>query len=115
MFDVVGAMRWPEARSVFTPNDDPAHNLWFARDQLAIAKEKGWGTVAPFYVEQEQPVPPDRFPQAGTLVPNLPNNHRQYELTWIGLALVLTAVFGVYFWRWYGAQSVGGGRPSNSL
>jgi surfeit locus 1 family protein len=110
VFDIVGALRWPEARNVFTPNDDPAHNLWFARDQLAMAKEKGWGTVAPFYVEQEQPPAPNRLPQAGTLVPNLPNNHRQYELTWIGLAIVLMAVFGTYFWRWYSAQSVGGGQ-----
>ena len=30
--DIVGAMRWPDTRHWFTPNDDPAHNLWFARD-----------------------------------------------------------------------------------
>jgi len=110
MFDIVGALRWPEARGVFTPNDDLARNLWFVRDQLAMANEKGWGAVAPFYVEQEQPPAPDGLPQVGTLVPNLPNNHRQYELTWIGLAIVLAAVFGSYFWRWYGTQSVGGDR-----
>jgi surfeit locus 1 family protein len=110
VFDIVGALRWPEERGLFTPNDDPARNLWFVRDQLAMAREKGWGAVAPFYVEQEKPPGPDGLPQVGTLIPNLPNNHRQYELTWIGLAVVLTAVFGAYFWRWYGAKSVGGGR-----
>src|SRR5262245_32802032 len=34
--DIVGAMRWPEARGMFTPADDPARNLWFVRDHLAM-------------------------------------------------------------------------------
>ena len=66
--DIVGAMRWPDARHWFTPNDDPAHNLWFSRDPQAIAAAKGLGAVAPFYVEQETPVPPGGLPQPGKLV-----------------------------------------------
>jgi surfeit locus 1 family protein len=98
---IVGILRWPEPRGVFTPHDDPARNLWFVRDHMAIAREKGWGNVAPFYVEQEAPSAPGGLPQVGVLIPNLPNNHRQYELTWAGLALVLIGVFSVFFWRWY--------------
>jgi surfeit locus 1 family protein len=101
--DLVGSMRWPEARGLFTPNDNPSRNLWFVRDQLAIAAEKGWGDVAPFYVEQEAPPASGGFPQVGRLVPDLPNNHRQYEITWAGLALVLAGVFSVFGWRWYRA------------
>jgi cytochrome oxidase assembly protein ShyY1 len=41
--DLIGALRWPEPRGWFVPNDDPARNLWFARDQLAMARAKGWG------------------------------------------------------------------------
>jgi len=91
--DMVGAMRWPEARHWFTPNDDPAHNLWFVRDPAAIAVAKGLGSLAPFYVEQEAPVPPGGWPQPGKLVVNLPDNHLQYALTWFGLAAVLVGVF----------------------
>jgi surfeit locus 1 family protein len=98
---IVGVMRWPEAHGVFTPNDDPVRNLWFVRDHIAIAKEKGWGAVAPFYIELEAPSEPGGLPQVGTLVANLPNNHRQYELTWALLAVVLAGVFGTFFWRWY--------------
>ena len=65
---IVGAMRWPDARHWFTPSDDPAHNLWFSRDPQAIAAAKGLGAVAPFYVEQETPVPPGGLPQPGKLV-----------------------------------------------
>ena len=86
-------MRWPDARHWFTPNDEPAHNLWFSRDPQAIAAAKGLGPVAPFYVEQESPAPPGGLPQPGKLVVELPDNHLQYALTWYGLAIVLVVSF----------------------
>ncbi len=94
--DITGAMRWPEAPNWFTPKADPAQNLWFVRDPVAIGAAKGWGQVSPFYVEQETPVSRGGWPQPGKLVPNLPNNHLQYAVTWYGLALVLVVVFVVW-------------------
>jgi surfeit locus 1 family protein len=91
--DIVGVLRWPEHGGWFTPAGEPGRNLWFARDQLAIATAKGWGNVAPFYVEQEAPVPPGGLPQPGKITVNLPNNHLQYAITWFGLAVALAAVF----------------------
>ena len=40
--DIVGVMRWPETRGLFTPADDPKTNVWFLRDQKAIAAAKKW-------------------------------------------------------------------------
>lgn len=91
--DIVGTMRWPDPRHWFTPKDNPAQNLWFSRDPVAIAAAKGLASVAPFYVEQESPVPPGGLPQPGRLVVQLPNNHLQYAVTWFGLAGVLVVVF----------------------
>ncbi len=95
--EIVGVMRWPDARHWFSPADDPQHNLWFTRDPLAIAAAKGLdqrlAAVAPFYVEQESPVPPGGLPQPGKLVVQLRNEHLQYAVTWYGLALVLVVVF----------------------
>jgi surfeit locus 1 family protein len=93
--ELVGVLRWPEAPGLFTPAPDPAANLWFARDPAAMAVTKGLGAVAPFYVEQESPVPPGGLPRPGRLRPNLPNNHMGYAITWYGLAAALLAVFGV--------------------
>jgi surfeit locus 1 family protein len=93
---IMGAMRWPDARHWFTPNDEPAHNLWFSRDPGAIAASKGFGPVAPFYVEEESPAPPGGLPQPGKLVVELPDNHLQYALTWFGLAIVLVVSFGTW-------------------
>lgn len=91
--EIVGSMRWPEAHHWFTPADEPAKNLWFSADPQAIAAAKGLGAVAPFYVEEESPVPPGGLPKPGKLVVTLPDNHLQYALTWYGLALVLLISF----------------------
>jgi surfeit locus 1 family protein len=93
---IVGAVRWPEQRTLFSPADDPQKNLWFVRDPLAIAAAKGIEPVAPFYVEQESPLPPGGLPQAGKLAVTLRNAHLQYAITWYGLALVLLVMFGVW-------------------
>ena len=63
--DIVGVMRWPETRGLFTPADEPQNNVWYLRDSTAIAAAKKWATAAPFYIEQESPVPPGGLPQAG--------------------------------------------------
>lgn len=90
---LTGVIRWPDSRHWFTPADDAAHNLWFVRDPAAIAAAKSLGSVAPFYIEQELPVPPGGLPQPGKLIVSLPDNHLQYALTWFGLAAVLAGVF----------------------
>ncbi|HEY5377922.1 MAG TPA: SURF1 family protein [Pseudolabrys sp.] len=91
--DIVGVMRWPETRGMFTPNDEPQNNVWFLRDQKAIAAVKKWDAPAPFYIEQESPVPPGGLPKPGKLIVSLPDNHLQYALTWFGLALGLAGVY----------------------
>jgi len=95
--DIVGVMRWPEQRGQFTPPDEPAKGLWFARDPAAMAAVKKWGTIAPFYVDQEGPQPAGGLPKTAPLKASLPNNHLQYAVTWYGLALVIliaAIVFG---------------------
>jgi surfeit locus 1 family protein len=98
VIDIVGVMRWPEQRGPFTPKDEPGRNLWFARDPAAMAAAKNWGNVAPFYIDQEAPLPPGGLPRAGPLKASLPNNHLQYAVTWYGLALVIL-VAGLVFVR----------------
>jgi surfeit locus 1 family protein len=97
--DIVGVMRWPEKRGLFTPADDPQHNVWYARDLAAMVKAKGWTTAAPFYIDQESPVPPGGWPRPGPLKVNLPDNHLQYAITWFALALGLAGVYVVWLSR----------------
>jgi cytochrome oxidase assembly protein ShyY1 len=93
---VIGVMRWPEQRAWFTPEPNPSRNTWFARDHLAIANAKGWGDLAPFFVELETPTAEGDLPHAGPLTVKLRNDHLQYAITWYGLAAVVA--FGFAFW-----------------
>ena len=94
--EIVGVMRWPETRGLFTPADDPKTNVWYLRDPKSMAAEKRWATAAPFYIDQESPVPPGGVPLPGKLSVQLPDNHLQYAITWFGLALALAGVYVVW-------------------
>lgn len=96
LIDIVGVMRWPESRGMFTPADDVKGNVWYLRDTKAMADAKKWNVAAPFYIDQEAPVPAGGFPLPGKLEVHLPDNHLQYAITWFGLALALVGVY--VFW-----------------
>jgi surfeit locus 1 family protein len=97
--EVVGVMRWPETRGLFTPADDPKTNVWYLRDPAAMAAAKKWDGAAPFYIEQEQPAPPGGLPFPGKLAVNLPDNHLQYAITWFALAAGLLGVYILFLRR----------------
>jgi surfeit locus 1 family protein len=90
--EIVGSLRWPEPPSWFVTDRDSS-GIWYVRDPVAMARANGWGTVAPFYVEQEAPVPPGGLPHPAGLNVRLRNDHLQYSLTWFGLAAVLVVMF----------------------
>jgi surfeit locus 1 family protein len=94
--DIVGSIRWPETPSMFVADHDTAGEIWMVRDPAAMAKFKTWGTVAPFYIEQETPVPPGGLPHPAELKVQLRNEHLQYAITWYGLAAVLVVMFAVW-------------------
>jgi cytochrome oxidase assembly protein ShyY1 len=94
--DIVGAIRWPEKPSWFVSDHDAGGEVWMVRDPSAMAQVKGWGTVAPFYIEQEGPVPPGGLPHPAPLKVQLRNDHLGYAITWYGLAAVLVVMFGIW-------------------
>jgi surfeit locus 1 family protein len=95
--EIVGYLRWPEAPSWFVADHDASGSVWFVRDHRSMAKLKGWGDeVAPFYIDQESPVPPGGLPKPGPLAVQLRNDHLQYALTWYGLAVVLAVIFAIW-------------------
>ena len=97
--EIVGSIRWAEAPSWFVSDHDAAGEIWTVRDPMAMATFKGWGPVAPFYIEQESPVPPGDLPHPAPLKVQLRNDHLQYAITWFGLAAVLVVMFAVWLAR----------------
>jgi surfeit locus 1 family protein len=95
-----GYIRFPEAAGTLTPPENPAKRLWFTRDHVAMARALGWGgdgkTVAPFYIDLEQPVPASGIPKPGPLQVHLKDDHLQYAITWFALAGAVVIAFGVW-------------------
>jgi cytochrome oxidase assembly protein ShyY1 len=111
--EITGYLRFPESPGWFVSAHDTKGDIWFVRDPQAMAQVQGWGNVAPFYVDQEAPVPATGFPRPGRLKVQLRNDHLGYALTWFGLAIALAAVFGVWATReWY---LITASRPRPSL
>lgn len=91
--DIAGYIRFPEPKPWFISATAAPGQAWFVRDQRAMAAARGWGEVAPFYVDQETPVPPGGLPRPSALVVTLRDDHLGYALTWFGLAAVLAGVY----------------------
>jgi surfeit locus 1 family protein len=91
-----GYIRFPEAAGVLTPAENIAKRLWFTRDHIAMARALGWGEVAPFYIDQEAPVPASGIPKPGPIEIHLKDDHLQYAITWFTLAGALVIAFGIW-------------------
>jgi surfeit locus 1 family protein len=94
---LTGYIRFPEAAGLLTPGENVDKRLWFTRDHLAMARRLGWGEVAPFYLDLEQPVPPNGIPRPGPLTVHLKDDHLQYAITWFTLAGALAIAFAVWW------------------
>jgi cytochrome oxidase assembly protein ShyY1 len=93
---LTGYIRFPEAAGMLTPAENLAKRLWFARDHLAMAHRLGWGEVAPFYIDLEQPMPESGIPKPGPLDVHLRDDHLQYAITWFALAGAVVIAFAVW-------------------
>jgi cytochrome oxidase assembly protein ShyY1 len=91
--EVTGYVRFPEKAAWLMTESNSDGDTWFVRDPLAMAKVRGWGEVAPFYIDQELPVPASGMPRPSALSVTLRDDHLGYALTWFGLAAVLAGVY----------------------
>lgn len=83
---VTGLLRAPEIGGGFLRTNDPAANRWYSRDVQAIARARGLGPVAPFFIDASASRNPDAYPVGGLTVVRFSNNHLIYALTWFALA-----------------------------
>lgn len=94
---VIGNLHWPDERDSFTPENDRAANIWFARDVDVLAQALNTDPVLVIAREtsyDDAPVSP--LPVG---VEGIPNDHFGYAVQWFGLAAVWTAMLGLFLWR----------------
>ena len=91
---VTGNLHWPKEVDFFTPAPDFKNNIWFARDVKELSKELGTQPIlvvaksfSPSIIHLN-PLPIN--------IENIPNNHKQYAITWFSLAFIWLGM-GVFF------------------
>lgn len=91
--EIAGRLVLPTAPGLFVPDNHPETGEWFHIDLAAMARADGLRTVAPFYIAADATPNLGGWPKGGQALPQLPNHHRQYAITWFSLAAI-----GVYIY-----------------
>ena len=94
---VIGNLHWPQERDSFTPENDRAANIWFAREVEVLSQALNTDPVLVIAREtsfDDAPVTP--LPVG---IEGIPNDHFGYAVQWFGLAAVWTAMLGLFLWR----------------
>lgn len=90
---LAGLIRISEPGGGYLRDNDPGAERWYSRDVVAIARARGLGEVAPYFVDagatEEQAAQGFQGPWGGMTVLRFRDNHLQYALTWFALALLL--------------------------
>lgn len=92
-----GNLLWPNETDSYTPPPDAKSGLWFARDVPAMAKALGTEPVmvvlsaAQGDAQGISPTPVDTSA--------IPNDHREYAITWFSLAAVWAGMTVFLLWR----------------
>lgn len=88
---VVGLARVSEPGGRLLRPNSPSEDRWFSRDVAAIARTRGLGEVAPFFIDSDATPNPEGYPIGGLTVVQFRNSHLAYALTWFSLALMSVA------------------------
>ncbi len=80
----------------FSASDNPATRQFYTLNPTAIAAALGLPHVAPFVLIVMGRAPPDGYPIPAQHLPQPPNNHLSYAITWYGLAVALVVIFVIW-------------------
>jgi surfeit locus 1 family protein len=90
---VEGYVRPGDTPGLFSARDNPATRQFYTLDPAAMGAALGLPRVAPFILVAMGPTPPERYPDPAKHLPQPPNNHLSYAITWYGLAVALVVIF----------------------
>lgn len=93
---VEGYVHPSDTPGLFSATDSPATRQFYTLDTAVIAAALGLHHVAPFVLVAMGPPTPAGYPIPARHLPQPPNNHLSYAITWYGLAVALMVIFGLW-------------------
>jgi len=93
---VVGYVRPDEKPHWFSPTDDVATRQFYTLDTAAIASALALTAPVPFTLIALGEPSSNSYPVPAQHLPQPPNNHLSYAITWYGLAVALIIIFIVW-------------------
>ncbi|MBO6825448.1 MAG: SURF1 family protein [Sneathiella sp.] len=94
---LTGVIRKPWAKSYdFMPASNPETNVWLYGELEDMAAHLKLEDVKPVFVELDELAVPGGWPKGGQTRVTVPNNHVEYSLTWLALAIAMAAIYVLY-------------------
>lgn len=94
---LTGNLQWPDDADSFTPEYDPARDLFFGRDVPPLAAHLGTEPVM-LVLRDSQPAHPLIRPMPVDGV-SIPDNHMGYAIQWFLMALAWVGMTVFFLWR----------------
>lgn len=87
---LIGNLHWPDETDSYTPEPDRTQELWFARDVPLMAEALHTEPVMIVLRSADQTLAPITPIPVG--IEGIPNDHREYAITWFSLAAIWLAM-----------------------
>lgn len=92
---VTGIIRPARTKRMFSPSNQPDKNVWFFEDAAAMSAATGL-TITPVFVEAVGKSEKDVFPIPSDGKISVRNDHLNYAITWLSLAVICVIMFVIY-------------------
>ncbi len=93
---VIGYVHAPDTPGTFSATDDPKARRFYTLAPATIARALGLPAVTPFAIIAMGEAPPSGIPAPARHLPQPPNNHLEYIITWYGFAITLLIFYILY-------------------
>ncbi len=94
---IIGNLHWPNEVDSFTPDNDLAANIWFARTVPALAAHLDTEPV--LIIRRGGSLADPGVTPLPVTTDAIPNDHLNYAITWFSLALIWLGMTGYFLYR----------------
>lgn len=109
---VTGLARAAWGKNPFTPENEPARNLWYHGDAGGMLAAAGVTDAPLLFVDADAAAtPPGGWPRGGHTRVTFTNNHLAYAFTWYSGAVVLVVIYVLWHRRRERPGPAGAGTP----